>query len=204
MTIDKTERPGRLTLFSWKLLFFRGLAALGFVLAALLDFPATMSLLVWFFVGYVFFDGVYSGLRLMQRGTGVCPRVLVGVKAILGIGAGCAVLVLALRGAQVPTLITIFSWIALVGAVEGLWVLRNVQNKELVLIIGSTAYLALAVALQMVFAVAQTAGVEIYSWIVIGFSAAFAAAMFGMSWAMHRNALHRSPLAGRGTRAPVA
>ena len=70
---------------------------------------------------------------------------------------------------------------------EGVWVIRNVKNKELVLIIGSGAYLALAVALQFMFALApQQGGAAIYNWIIIGFSAAFGIGMLIMSWAMNK------------------
>jgi len=77
--------------------------------------------------------------------------------------------------------------VALSGILEGVWVIRNIKNKELVLIIGSGAYLALAVALQFLFALAPQAGSSIYSWIIIGFSAAFGLGMLIMSWAMRKN-----------------
>ncbi|MEY2343133.1 hypothetical protein AB4090_13620 [Acidithiobacillus sp. IBUN Pt1247-S3] len=189
MNTQTLAREDRLTLFSWKLLLARGIAALAFVIVALLDFSATITLLVWFFAIYVFFDGGYSAIRLAQKGSGTCPRVLIAIKAVVGVAAGIAVIVLAAHGNMLPTLLTIFAWVAIVGVLEGIWVIRNVQNKEMVLIIGSSAYLALAICLQVIFAVAPQAGSGIYAWIVIGFSAAFSAAMLGMSWAMRRNAL---------------
>ncbi|MGC9217252.1 hypothetical protein [Acidithiobacillus sp.] len=182
----------RLTLFSWPLLTIRGLAALFFVVAALIDFSATMTLLVWFFAIYVFFDGGYSAIRLTQKGSGTCPRVLIAIKSIVGVAAGLAVIILSSDGNVLPTFLTIFAWIAIVGVLEGIWVIRNVRNKELVLIIGSTAYLALAIALQFIFALAPHAGAADYNWIIIGFSAAFAAAMLGMSWVMRRHWLRGS------------
>ncbi|PKY11602.1 hypothetical protein B1757_03750 [Acidithiobacillus marinus] len=183
-----TNQP-RLTLFSWPLLAARGVAALLFVIASLIAFGETMTLLVWFFAIYVFFDGGYSAMRLAQKGSGACPKVLVAIKAVIGIAAGIAVIVLSQNAHLLPTLLTIFAWVAIVGVIEGIWVLRNVRNKEAVMIIGSTAYLALAVALQFIFALAPDAGPSVYNWIIIGFSAAFAAAMFGMAWAMRRNLL---------------
>ncbi|MDD3760082.1 MAG: hypothetical protein PHO57_04520 [Acidithiobacillus sp.] len=189
MNTQTLGREDRMTLFSWQLLFARGIAALAFVIAALLDFGATMTLLIWFFAIYVFFDGGYSAIRLTQKGSGTCPRVLIALKAIVGVAAGIAVIILATQGNIVFTLLTVFAWIAIVGVLEGIWVIRNVQNKEMVLIIGSSAYLALAICLQVIFAVAPQAGSGIYNWIIIGFSAAFSAAMLGMSWAMRRNAL---------------
>ena len=189
MNTQTLGQENRLTLFSWQLLFARGIAAIAFVIAALLDFSATMTLLIWFFAIYVFFDGGYSAIRLTQKGSGACPRVLIAIKAVVGVAAGIAVIVLAAHGNMLPTLLTIFAWVAIVGVLEGIWVIRNVQNKEMVLIIGSSAYLALAICLQMIFALTPQAGSGIYNWIVIGFSAAFSAAMLGMSWAMRRNAL---------------
>jgi uncharacterized membrane protein HdeD (DUF308 family) len=189
MNTQALGQENRLTLFSWQLLFARGIAAIAFVIASLLDFSATMTLLVWFFALYVFFDGGYSAMRLAQKGSGACPRVLIAIKAVVGVAAGIAVLVLATHGSTLPTLLAIFAWVAIVGVLEGIWVVRNVQNKEMVLIIGSSAYLALAICLQVIFALAPQAGSAVYSWIVIGFSAAFSAAMLGMSWAMRRNLL---------------
>ncbi|MDD2751148.1 hypothetical protein [Acidithiobacillus sp.] len=189
MNSQALTQPGRLTLFSWPLLAARGAAALLFVIASLIDFGDTMNLLVWFFAIYVFFDGGYSAIRLAQKGSGACPKVLIAIKAVIGIAAGIAVIVLSQGASLLPTLLTIFAWVAIVGVIEGIWVLRNVRNKEAVMIIGSTAYLALAVALQFIFALAPDAGPSVYNWIIIGFSAAFAAAMFGMAWAMRRNLL---------------
>ncbi|XTI73024.1 hypothetical protein ACQAYK_02630 [Acidithiobacillus sp. AC3] len=63
MNTQTLGREDRMTLFSWQLLFARGVAALAFVIAALLDFGATMTLLIWFFAIYVFFDGGYSAIR---------------------------------------------------------------------------------------------------------------------------------------------
>ncbi len=189
MNSQASTHQTRLALFSWPLLAARGLAALLFVIASLIAFGETMTLLVWFFAIYVFFDGGYSAMRLAQKGSGACPKVLIAIKAVIGIAAGIAVIVLAQSASWLPTLLTIFAWVAIVGVVEGIWVLRNVRNKEAVMIIGSTAYLALAVALQFVFALAPDAGPSVYNWIIIGFSAAFAAAMFGMAWAMRRNLL---------------
>lgn len=128
-------------------------------------------------------------MRLAQKGSGACPKVLIAIKAVIGIAAGIAVIILSQGASLLPTLLTIFAWVAIVGVIEGIWVLRNVRNKEAVMIIGSTAYLALAVALQFIFALAPDAGPSVYNWIIIGFSAAFAAAMFGMAWAMRRNLL---------------
>jgi len=176
----------QLSLFSWPLLMVRGIAALLFVLSALLAFDKTMTLLVWFFAVYVFFDGAYSfvGLVSAQDG-GALHRVLIGCKSIVGVAAGVAVILLAQRGhTLVPMLFTVFAWVAIVGVLEGVWVIRSVRNKEMVLIIGSSAYLALALALQFIFALAPNAGSAVYNWIIIGFSAAFAAAMFGMSWSL--------------------
>jgi len=189
MNSQASTHQTRLALFSWPLLAARGLAALLFVIASLIAFGETMTLLVWFFAIYVFFDGGYSAMRLAQKGSGACPKVLIAIKAVIGIAAGIAVIVLAQSASWLPTLLTIFAWVAIVGVVEGIWVLRNVRNKEAVMIIGSTAYLALAVALQFIFALAPDAGPSVYNWIIIGFSAAFAAAMFGMAWAMRRNLL---------------
>lgn len=189
MNTQSIGQENRVTLFSWQLLFARGVAALAFVIASLLDFSLTMTLLIWFFALYVFFDGGYSAIRLAQKGSGACPRVLIAIKAIVGVAAGIAVIILATHSNLVLTLLTIFAWVAIVGVLEGIWVIRNVQNKELVLIIGSSAYLALAVCLQVIFALAPQAGSSVYNWIVIGFSAAFSAAMLGMSWAMRRNVL---------------
>ncbi|WP_414041160.1 hypothetical protein ACJU26_03495 [Acidithiobacillus sp. M4-SHS-6] len=189
MNSQASTNQARLTLFSWPLLAARGGAALLFVIASLLAFGATMTLLVWFFAIYVFFDGGYSAIRLAQKGSGACPRVLIALKAVIGIAAGIAVIVLFQGAHLLPTLLTVFAWVAIVGVIEGIWVLRNVRNKEAVMIIGSTAYLALAVALQFIFALAPDAGPSVYNWIIIGFSAAFAAAMFGMAWAMRRNLL---------------
>jgi uncharacterized membrane protein HdeD (DUF308 family) len=189
-TQASTTQMHQMTLFSWPLLAARGVAALLFVIASLIAFGATMTLLVWFFAIYVFFDGGYSAMRLAQKGSGACPRVLIAIKAVIGIAAGVAVIILS-QGVHhlLPTLLTIFAWVAIVGVLEGIWVLRNVRNKEAVMIIGSTAYLALAVALQFIFALAPDAGPSVYNWIIIGFSAAFSAAMFGMAWAMRRNLL---------------
>ena len=189
MNSQASIHPARLTLFSWPLLASRGVAALLFVIASLIAFGETMTLLVWFFAIYVFFDSGYSAMRLAQKGSGACPKVLIAIKAVIGIAAGIAVIVLSQGASMLPTLLTIFAWVAIVGVIEGIWVLRNVRNKEAVLIIGSTAYLALAVALQFIFALAPDAGPSVYNWIIIGFSAAFAAAMFGMVWAMRRNLL---------------
>lgn len=189
MNSQASIHPARLTLFSWPLLASRGVAALLFVIASLFAFGETMTLLVWFFAIYVFFDSGYSAMRLAQKGSGACPKVLIAIKAVIGIAAGIAVIVLSQGVSMLPTLLTIFAWVAIVGVIEGIWVLRNVRNKEAVLIIGSTAYLALAVALQFIFALAPDAGPSVYNWIIIGFSAAFAAAMFGMVWAMRRNLL---------------
>ena len=189
MNSQASIHPARLTLFSWPLLASRGVAALLFVIASLIAFGETMTLLVWFFAIYVFFDGGYSAMRLAQKGSGACPKVLIAIKAVIGIAAGIAAIVLSQSVSMLPTLLTIFAWVAIVGVIEGIWVLRNVRNKEAVLIIGSTAYLALAVALQFIFALAPDAGPSVYNWIIIGFSAAFAAAMFGMVWAMRRNLL---------------
>ncbi|MBU2731683.1 hypothetical protein [Acidithiobacillus ferridurans] len=189
MNSQASIHPARLTLFSWPLLAARGVAALLFVIASLIAFGETMTLLVWFFAIYVFFDGGYSAMRLAQKGSGACPKALIAIKAVIGIAAGIAVIVLSQGASMLPTLLTIFAWVAIVGVIEGIWVLRNVRNKEAVLIIGSTAYLALAVALQFIFALAPDAGPSVYNWIIIGFSAAFAAAMFGMVWAMRRNLL---------------
>ncbi len=179
----------RLALFSWPLLAIRGCAALLFVIVALLAFKSTMTLLVWFFAAYVFFDGGYSAMRLTQKTSGACPRVLIAIKSVVGIAAGVAVIYLAQGTSLLPPLLAIFCWVAIVGILEGIWVLRNVRNKEVVLIIGSTAYLALAIALQFIFALEPHAGSSVYNWIIIGFSAAFAAAMLGMSWAMRRHML---------------
>ncbi|WP_437557956.1 hypothetical protein [Acidithiobacillus sulfuriphilus] len=176
----------QLSLFSWPLLMVRGIAALLFVLSALLAFDKTMTLLAWFFAVYVFFDGAYSfvGLVSAQDG-GVLHRVLIGCKSIVGVAAGVAVILLAQKGhTLVPMLFTVFAWVAIVGILEGVWVIRSVRNQEMVLIIGSSAYLALALALQFIFALAPNAGSAVYNWIIIGFSAAFAAAMFGMSWSL--------------------
>ncbi|MBU2739254.1 hypothetical protein [Acidithiobacillus concretivorus] len=189
MNSQASTQHARLTLFSWPLLAARGVAALLFVIASLIAFGETMTLLVWFFAIYVFFDGGYSAIRLAQKGSGACPKVLIAIKAVIGIAAGIAVIVLSQGASLLPTLLTIFAWVAIVGVIEGIWVLRNVRNKEAVMIIGSTAYLALAVALQFIFALAPDAGPSVYNWIIIGFSAAFAAAMFGMAWAMRRNLL---------------
>jgi|GEM_PF-1453795 uncharacterized membrane protein HdeD (DUF308 family) len=189
MNSQASTQHARLTLFSWPLLAARGVAALLFVIASLIDFGETMTLLVWFFAIYVFFDGGYSAIRLAQKGSGACPKVLIAIKAVIGIAAGIAVIILSQGASLLPTLLTIFAWVAIVGVIEGIWVLRNVRNKEAVMIIGSTAYLALAVALQFIFALAPDAGPSVYNWIIIGFSAAFAAAMFGMAWAMRRNLL---------------
>jgi hypothetical protein len=189
MNSQASIHPARLTLFSWPLLASRGVAALLFVIASLIAFGETITLLVWFFAIYVFFDSGYSAMRLAQKGSGACPKVLIAIKAVIGIAAGIAVIVLSQGASMLPTLLTIFAWVAIVGVIEGIWVLRNVRNKEAVLIIGSTAYLALAVALQFIFALAPDAGPSVYNWIIIGFSAAFAAAMFGMVWAMRRNLL---------------
>ena len=189
MNSQASTQHARLTLFSWPLLAARGIAALLFVIASLIAFGETMTLLVWFFAIYVFFDGGYSAIRLAQKGSGACPKVLIAIKAVIGIAAGIAVIVLSQGASLLPTLLTIFAWVAVVGVIEGIWVLRNVRNKEAVMIIGSTAYLALAVALQFIFALAPDAGPSVYNWIIIGFSAAFAAAMFGMAWAMRRNLL---------------
>jgi len=183
------EHNEQIRLFSWQLLLIRGIAALAFAVVALLVFGATFTLLTWFFVAYVFFDGIYSALRLSEHGSGACPRVLIAIKSLVDFAACIAVILLTTTGSQLYTLLTIFAWIAIVGVLEGIWVIRNVRNKELVLIIGSSAYLALAVALQMVFALAPAASPDVYRWIVIGFSAAFSAAMFGMSWALRRNML---------------
>ena len=189
MNSQASIHPARLTLFSWPLLAARGVAALLFVIASLIAFGETITLLVWFFAIYVFFDSGYSAMRLAQKGSGACPKVLIAIKAVIGIAAGIAAIVLSQSVSMLPTLLTIFAWVAIVGVIEGIWVLRNVRNKEAVLIIGSTAYLALAVALQFIFALAPDAGPSVYNWIIIGFSAAFAAAMFGMVWAMRRNLL---------------
>ena len=189
MNSQASIHPARLTLFSWPLLASRGVAALLFVIASLIAFGETITLLVWFFAIYVFFDSGYSAMRLAQKGSGACPKVLIAIKAVIGIAAGIAAIVLSQGASMLPTLLTIFAWVAIVGVIEGIWVLRNVRNKEAVLIIGSTAYLALAVALQFIFALAPDAGPSVYNWIIIGFSAAFAAAMFGMVWAMRRNLL---------------
>ncbi|OCX71122.1 hypothetical protein [Acidithiobacillus thiooxidans] len=189
MNSQASTQHARLTLFSWPLLAARGVAALLFVIASLIAFGETMTLLVWFFAIYVFFDGGYSAMRLAQKGSGACPKVLIAIKAVIGIAAGIAVIFLSQGASLLPTLLTIFAWVAIVGVIEGIWVLRNVRNKEAVMIIGSTAYLALAVALQFIFALAPDAGPSVYNWIIIGFSAAFAAAMFGMAWAMRRNLL---------------
>jgi uncharacterized membrane protein HdeD (DUF308 family) len=189
MNSQASTQHARLTLFSWPLLAARGVAALLFVIASLIDFGETMTLLVWFFAIYVFFDGGYSAIRLAQKGSGACPKVLIAIKAVIGIAAGIAVIILSQGASLLPTLLTIFAWVAIVGVIEGIWVLRNVRNKEAVMIIGSTAYLALAIALQFIFALAPDAGPSVYNWIIIGFSAAFAAAMFGMAWAMRRNLL---------------
>ena len=189
MNSQASTQHARLTLFSWPLLAARGVAALLFVIASLIAFGETMTLLVWFFAIYVFFDGGYSAIRLAQKGSGACPKVLIAIKAVIGIAAGIAVIVLSQGASLLPTLLTIFAWVAIVGVIEGIWVLRNVRNKEAVMIIGSTAYLALAVALQFIFALAPDAGPSVYNWIIIGFSAAFAAAMFGTAWAMRRNLL---------------
>ena len=189
MNSQASTQHARLTLFSWPLLAARGVAALLFVIASLIAFGETMTLLVWFFAIYVFFDGGYSAMRLAQKGSGACPKVLFAIMAVVGIAAGIAVIILSQGASLLPTLLTIFAWVAIVGVIEGIWVLRNVRNKEAVMIIGSTAYLALAVALQFIFALAPDAGPSVYNWIIIGFSAAFAAAMFGMAWAMRRNLL---------------
>ncbi len=175
--------------YSWPLLAIRGVAALVFALAALADFSATILLLVWFFAIYVLFDGFYAlSVALSRQIDGMWTRLAVTLKGLLGILAGIAVIYWNLSGG--PTLyilLTVFVWVAISGVLEGVWVIRNVRNKELVLIIGSGAYLALAVALQFLFALAPQAGSSIYSWIIIGFSAAFGLGMLIMSWAMRKN-----------------
>jgi hypothetical protein len=175
--------------YSWPLLAIRGMAALVYALVALADFKATIPLLVWFFAIYVLFDGAYA-LRVAvgQQIDGLWTRLAVIFKGLLGIAAGIIVIYWDLSaGSTLYILLTVFVWVALSGILEGVWVIRNIKNKELVLIIGSGAYLALAVALQFLFALAPQAGLSIYSWIIIGFSAAFGLGMLIMSWAMRKN-----------------
>ena len=174
--------------YSSPLLAFRGLAALLFVGAALIDFKATFTLLVWFFSVYVLFDGVYA-LRVAMRGSGgsSLTRFAIATKGLVGILAGVIAIYLFLANQSNALLLaTVFVWVAIAGVMEGVWVIRNVKNKEIVLIIGSGAYLALAVALQFMFALAPKAGASVYNWIIIGFSAAFGIGMLIMSWAMSR------------------
>lgn len=174
--------------YSSPLLAFRGLAALIFVAAALIDFKATFTLLVWFFSIYVLFDGAYA-LRVASRsqGGGSWTRFAIAIKGLVGILAGVIAIYLFMANqAKALLLATVFIWVAVAGVMEGIWVIRNVKNKELVLIIGSGAYLALAISLQFMFALAPQAGTSIYNWIIIGFSAAFGIGMLIMSWAMSK------------------
>ncbi|MBU2761562.1 hypothetical protein HAP95_15630 [Acidithiobacillus sp. RW2] len=106
---------------------------------------------------------------------------------------GAAALVYALVAladfkATIPLLVWFFAIYVLFDGAYALRVAIGQQiDKELVLIIGSGAYLALAVALQFLFALAPQAGSSIYNWIIIGFSAAFGLGMLIMSWAMRKN-----------------
>lgn len=175
--------------YSSKLLATRGIAALVFSIAALLDFSETFTLLSWFFAFYVLFDGGYAILVALNSQTGFTwTRSAILLKGLVGILAGFAVIYLfAKNDSKILLLATVFIWIAIAGIMEGVWVIRNVKNKELVLIIGSGAYLALAVALQFMFALApQQGGAAIYNWIIIGFSVAFGIGMLIMSWAMNK------------------
>lgn len=175
--------------YSWPLLAIRGVAALVYALVSLADFSATIALLVWFFAIYVLFDGAYAlSVAFSHQIDGLWTRLAVTFKGLLGIAAGAIVIYWDLNaGSTLSILLTVFVWVALSGILEGVWVIRNIKNKELVLIIGSGAYLALAVALQFLFALAPQAGSSIYSWIIIGFSAAFGLGMLIMSWAMRKN-----------------
>ncbi|MCE5394344.1 MAG: hypothetical protein JJ693_07130 [Acidithiobacillus sp.] len=178
--------------YSWPLLAIRGLAALLFAVAALLAFQETFTLLIWFFAVYVFYDGSYALLvALSHVSESAMTRMAITLKGLLGIVAGAFVLYqFFTSGAELLTLLAVFIWVAVAGVLEGVWVIKNVKNKELLLIIGSTAYLALAVALQFLFAVAPAAGAPVYKWVIIGFSAAFGLAMLLMSWAMRRKQIN--------------
>lgn len=175
--------------YSWPLLATRGIAALIFALAAFADFKETIPLLVWFFSIYVLFDGFYALSVAISKHTGVSwTRLAIIFKGLVGIIAAISVIYLSRTGGStLYMLLTVFVWVAVAGILEGVWVIRNIKNKELVLIIGSGAYLALAVALQFLFALAPQAGSSIYNWIIIGFSAAFGFGMLIMSWAMRKN-----------------
>jgi hypothetical protein len=112
----------------------------------------------------------------------------IALKGVIGILAGIVAISLFLRGGSMTTiLLTVFIWVALAGVIEGVWVFKMVKNKELLLIVGSGAYLALAVALQFMFAVAPSEGTAVYNWIIIGFSAAFGLGMLIMSWLLRRS-----------------
>ncbi len=175
--------------YSWPLLAIRGLAALLFVVAALLAFQETFTLLIWFFAVYVLFDGAYALSVAVSHGSdSAMTRLAISIKGLVGIAAGIFVLYQFFTGGtELFTLLAVFIWVAVAGVLEGVWVIKNVKNKELLLIIGSSAYLALAVALQFLFALAPAAGSPLYSWVIIGFSAAFGLGMLLMSWAMRRN-----------------
>jgi len=175
--------------YSPPLLALRGLAAFAFVLAALLDFEETIHLLVWFFSIYVFFDGAYALAVAAGHSPGsTLNRIAIACKGVIGILAGIVAISLFLQGGSMTTiLLTVFIWVALAGVIEGVWVFKMVKNKEILLIVGSGAYLALAVALQFMFAVAPSAGTAVYNWIIIGFSAAFGLGMLIMSWLLRRS-----------------
>ncbi|MHB1268447.1 MAG: hypothetical protein ACYCY2_12750 [Acidithiobacillus ferriphilus] len=125
----------QLSLFSWPLLTVRGIATLLFLLASLIAFDKTMTLLVWFFAIHVFFDGAYSFIGLVSARVGSSlNRLLIGIGRMIGIAAGIAVILLAQGNHSLwHTLLTIFAWVALVGVVEGIWVIRGARNKEVVL-----------------------------------------------------------------------
>ena len=116
----------QLSSFSWPLLTVRGIATLLFLLASLIAVDKTMTLLVWFFAIYVFFDGVYSFIGLVSAHRyRECDRCRGGYCGHSP-STGQPLLVL-------HTLLTIFAWVALVGVVEGIWVIRGVRIKEVVL-----------------------------------------------------------------------
>lgn len=178
------------SLFSSHMLLVRGTFSALFVILAINLFDDTFAILGAVFTAYVFFDGSYTLLHLKDTMTRSLQHRLLRTKAIVGFAAGLSVVIVTLLSAPLAAVLTVAAWIALVGVLEGIWVIKNVRNREAILLTGAANYLALSVALQVIFAIARENNASIYHWVIIGLASAFTSTMWIMSWMIRKRVLH--------------
>lgn len=123
---------------SWKMLAYRGVAATGFGISALLWPDETAGVLVFLFGGFAFVDGLVHGWFGTRIRDFAHRGWLASLRSTAGVVPGLVALLL--PGVVLPELLDwIAGWAVVTGALEiteGFWLRREGHRERLLLLLG--------------------------------------------------------------------